>query len=279
MKECPRESKHATGDTDLDGDDKCHVEVPDGWFVNTDGDLELRLSHGCMCTYQTVDEIKRLVDNADKYIDRPIYVFFYDNELIYDEEREEEICFLTRTIDGVWDDDSKLAHDCKYFCDPQRVGIDGSSYPMIFDFTYKGMQQLPGSWFVHEDEAVFGTGFGTLKEATDSVDAMDVLLDSAPLEKQNLEITLYDEFRQTDGYGDIPKEDVTATWDGKNWVFTHDINKKGFFVARIVDEEGYGKELVTDLPTGKWKNGPLLCDSDDDSDDGSEESDSESSES
>ena len=119
---------------------------------------------------------------------------------------------------------------------------------------------------------MFGYGFGTLKEATDAVDAM--VHDD---EKDDVIITLYDEFRQVQGYGDFPKEDVTARWDGVKWEFSHDINKKGYFDAY----PGHGAlQLVTALPTGNWKNGPLLYDSDDDlEEDDSEESDSESSES
>lgn len=124
MDECPQEPKREA----LDSDDKW---PPEGWFVNTlRGQLQLKDDANAAHIYQTPSEIKRLIDNGRKYISEPIQVEFYDKEEGDDED--DAICVLTRSVDGVWDDNTILARDRKYYCVASNLRSTSSfrTYPV-----------------------------------------------------------------------------------------------------------------------------------------------------
>ena len=117
--------------------------IPDGWFVKSDGNFELKSSS------HTVDEFKRLVDNAKEYINRDIFVIVYDDILSAD--RDDEVCLLQRYVNGVW--------ECKDTCkNPIFVHhMDQTPYKNVLDDT-SGRK-----YFFHGDITILFKQDGTVK--------------------------------------------------------------------------------------------------------------------
>ena len=180
------------------------------------GKLELKEDTGAAHIYQTPSEIKRLIDNGRKYITAPIKVYFYDKEAIYEKE---EICYLTRTVDGDWDDNNNILADRKYFCVPwslQGVLNPIPLYPVRFEqddfktFSFEGIE-CPIGWTLIKGgdvpSAEFFVEAGCLPDIRKAIDnASDYL-------KSKLSIDFYEtDEDDTDPIGTMTRA-IDGSWD------------------------------------------------------------------